>query len=154
ADNRGALRLLRWRNGASESVTVQLRALGNYSPTAPYACEKSAAVLEQGCRAIARKLQSTSEKTRSNPIERSLGALALLASGNPEYLPLVRAEAHWAADFSVSEQTLHSWLYGYVNLFLAEYALATGDADVLPGLRRITLAIARGQSSVGSWGHR
>lgn len=153
-ENRGALHLLRWRNGVTEPVTVSLRALGSYSPTAPYACDKSAKIVDDGCRAIARKLQNTSEKGRGNPIERSLGALALLASGNSEYLPLVQAEARWAADFSVSEQTLHSWLYGYVNLFLAEYALATGDRDVLPGLRRITLAIARGQSSVGSWGHR
>lgn len=38
-------------------------------------------------------------------------------------------------------------------MFLAEYNIATGDASVMPGLRRLALEAARGQSAVGSWGH-
>lgn len=38
-------------------------------------------------------------------------------------------------------------------LFLSEYALATGDKSVLPGLNRLALEAAKGQSRVGSWGH-
>jgi len=35
-----------------------------------------------------------------------------------------------------------------------EYTIATGDKSFLPGLRRLTLEVANGQSPVGSWGHR
>jgi hypothetical protein len=152
-ENKGALKLLRWRKGKTDPVTVTLKVMGSYSATAPYGCEKSARILDLGCKAIAEKLQTASDKERGNPIVRSLNAMALLASGKREYLPLVREEAKWAAAYSAPAQAYHSWLYGYVNLFLAEYVLATHDAEVMPGLQRLTLAIAHGQSSVGSWGH-
>lgn len=41
-----------------------------------------------------------------------------------------------------------------VIILLSEYVLATGDASVMPGLRRLALEAARGQSAVGSWGHK
>ncbi len=44
--------------------------------------------------------------------------------------------------------------YGYVMMFLAEYVMATGDQSVVPGLTRLALETARGQSGVGTWGHR
>ena len=87
-----------------------------------------------------------------DPIIRSLNALALLASGKPEYVPIVRKEAQWASGFSV--ESMATWYYGYVTLFLAEYKMATGDASVMPGLRRLALEAANGQSMVGSWGHQ
>ncbi|MFN9956380.1 MAG: DUF6288 domain-containing protein, partial [bacterium] len=36
---------------------------------------------------------------------------------------------------------------------MSEYVLATGDQSVMPGLRRLALEAAKGQSAVGSWGH-
>ena len=39
-------------------------------------------------------------------------------------------------------------------MLLAEYVLATGDRSCMPDLKRITMEIVRGQSEVGSWGHR
>jgi hypothetical protein len=153
-DRRGQLQLLRWRAGRTETVTLKLRPLGTYSATAPYACEKSARIIADGCRAIAAKRREPTPKDQTNAVVRSLDALALLASGDAEYLPLVRDEARWAAAYVAPAGSLASWQYAYVNLFLAEYALATGDRDVLPGLRRISLLIAGGQSCVGSWGHR
>jgi hypothetical protein len=47
-----------------------------------------------------------------------------------------------------------TWYYGYVIMLLAEYELATGDDSMRPGLRRLALEAAMGQSIVGSWGHR
>jgi len=85
-------------------------------------------------------------------IVRSLNALALLASGKPEYPPIVSKEAQWAAGFSA--ESMATWYYGYVTLFLAEYKLATGDDSVMPGLKRLALEAANGQSMVGSWGHK
>ena len=146
----GKLSLIRWRAGRSGDVALKLPVLGTYSATAPYDCPKSERILERGCEALAKRVADPSY--RQNPITRSLNALALLASGEPEYVRLVRKEAQWAAEFSAD--SFQTWYYGYVIMLLAEYVMATGDESVLPGLRRLTLEAANGQSVVGSWGHR
>jgi len=146
----GDLSLLRWRDGKTEKVTLKLPVLGSYSATAPYDCPKSQRILELGCEALAKKIADPSY--RQNPISRSLNALALLASGNPDYLPIVRKEVQWAADYSAGG--FQTWYYGYAMMLLSEYVMATGDESVLPGLRRLALEAAAGQSAIGSWGHR
>jgi hypothetical protein len=145
----GRFVLTRWRAGQREEVTLRLLVLGTYSATAPYDCPKSKRILEQGCKALAKRVAEPSHP--EDPIVRSLNALALLASGNPAYLPLVKKEAEWAAGFK--SRSMQTWHYGYVMMLLAEYVLATGDDSVMPGLRRLALEAARGQSAVGSWGH-
>jgi hypothetical protein len=146
----GSLSLIRWRDGKAGTVVVKLPVLGTYSDTAPYDCPKSQRILEQGCRALAMRIADPSY--RQNPITRCLNALALLASGNSEYLPLVRNEAQWAASFSAD--SFQTWYYGYVIMLLSEYVMETGDDSVMPGLYRLALESANGQSIVGSWGHR
>ncbi len=150
----GKLTITRWRAGKTEDVVVKLTVLGSYSATAPYDCPKSKRILEQGCKALAARIAapSYSQSPNQDPITRSLNALALLASGNPAYLPLVKKEAQWAADYS--EDAMQTWHYGYVIMLLSEYVMATGDESVMPGLRRLALEAANGQSAVGSWGHR
>ncbi len=145
----GKLALTRWRAGKTEEVVVNLPVLGSYSATAPFDCEKSKRILEQGCKALAEKVARPSN--REDPIVRSLNALALLASGDPAYLPLVKREAEWAAAYT--SRSMQTWHYGYVTMLLAEYVMATGDQSVMPGLRRLALEAAKGQSAVGSWGH-
>ena len=146
----GNLSLVRYRAGKTENVILKLPVLGTYSATAPYDCLKSQRILEQGCKALAKHVVNSSY--RQNPITRSLNALALLASGNREYIPLIRKEAQWAADYSAN--SFQTWYYGYVIMLLSEYVMATGDDSVMPGLRRLALEAANGQSIVGSWGHR
>jgi len=142
----GVLRLIRWRAGRTDNVELKLRVMGTYSDTAPYDCAKSRRVFELACQAIAKKpLDRVS-------IPNDMNALALLASGRPEYKKLVADYAHMVAAHQPGGYV--SWHYGYCTLFLAEYALATRDKAVMPGLRRLALDIARGQSGVGTWGHR
>ena len=147
----GKLTLTRWRAGKTEEVVVKLPVLGSYSATAPYDCPKSKRILEQGCKALAARMAEPAYGQRRIPSSRSLNALALLASGDPAYLPLVKKEAQWAADFSAD--AMQTWYYGYVMMLLAEYVMATGDQSVMPGLQRLALEAAKGQSAVGSWGH-
>jgi hypothetical protein len=147
----GNLSLTRSRAGNSKEVVVKLPVLGTYSATAPYDCPKSKRILEQGCRDLARRMADPSYAERQDPIPRSLNALALLASGDPSYLPLIKQEAEWAANYSTDGMA--TWYYGYVMMFLAEYKIATGDESVMPGLTRLALEAANGQSAVGSWGH-
>jgi hypothetical protein len=145
----GELTLLRWRAGETDTVALKLPVLGAYAATAPYGCAKSKRILEQGCAALAKRMADNAYEP--NPIPRCLNAMALLASGDEDYLPLVRREAQWAAAFEVGG--FSTWYYGYVGMFLAEYVLATGDESVMPGLTRITMESVHGQSIVGSWGH-
>ncbi len=147
----GKLALTRWRAGQASEVVVKLPVLGTFSATAPYDCPKSRRILERGIPALAARMAAPDYAKEQDGITRSLNALALLASGDAAYRALVKREAQWAADFSA--ETFKTWYYGYVMMLLAEYITATGDSAVLPGLRRLALEAARGQSAVGSWGH-
>lgn len=147
----GNLSLTRSRAGISTEVMVPVPVLGTYSATAPYDCPKSTRILEQGCKDLAMRMAEPSYAEEQDPIPRSLNALALLASGDPSYLPLIRKETKWAANYST--EGMATWYYGYVMMFLAEYKIATGDDSVMPGLTRLALEAAHGQSAVGSWGH-
>jgi hypothetical protein len=130
---------------------VALPVLGSYSATAPFDCAKSQRLLERGCAALADRLADPVPGRGMDPIPRSLAALALLAKRRAAYRALLAREARWAAGFA--SDSMQTWHYGYVMMFLAEYVLATGDATVLPGLRRLAVEAAEGQSAVGSWGH-
>jgi hypothetical protein len=147
---KGELSLIRWRGGKEEAVTLGLPALGSYSATAPYDCEKSKKIREQGFEALAKKMASPDY--RQNNIPRCINALALLASGDPKYLPLVKKEVEWASNFTTD--AMATWYYGYVMMLVSEYTMATGDKSYLPGLQRIAMEAAKGQSIVGSWGHK
>lgn len=149
----GRLMLTRWRAGKTEEVMLKLPVLGSYSSTAPFECAKSKRILEQGCKSLAVRMAGPDylKGPSAEPITRSLNALALLASGDAAYLPLVKREAEWAAGFSADG--MQTWRYGYVMMLLSEYVIATGDQSVVPGLKRLALESAKGQSAVGSWGH-
>ena len=145
----GTLWLQRWRDGQVNQVKISLPVLGSYSPTAPYHCDKSRRILESGCAQLAIRMEEG--QRGQHEIVRSLNALALLASGNDEYFPVVREEARSLATYS--SRSFQTWSYSYILMFLSEYVMATGDDSVFGDLRRLALASAEGQSVVGSWGH-
>lgn len=146
----GRLLLTRWRAGKTDQVTLNLPVLGSYSATAPFDCSKSKRVFEEGCEALAARMSAPGYE-KQEPITRSLNALALLAGGESAYMPLIKREAEWAASFSAN--SMQTWRYGYVMMLLGEYVCATGDKSVMPGLKRLAMESATGQSAVGSWGH-
>lgn len=142
----GVLKVIRWRAGKTENVNLTLEVMGTYSATAPYACPKSKKIFEQGCAAIAK------EGLGKVSIPSDLNALALLASGKAEYQPMLTAYAKNVAELEMG--SMATWHYGYAISFLAEYVMATGDKSVMPGLKRMTMEAAHGQSNVGTWGHK
>ena len=152
ASRPGNLELMVWRSGKVKQLKIRLEVLGRYSETAPFNCKKSDRIFQKGCLAQARMLNSGRP---GNRIVASYGALALLASGRKEFLPVVKKEVARAAKYSDPKgKNLCSWFYGPTNLLLAEYTLATRDRQFLPSMRRMTMEIVNGQSKVGSWGHR
>ena len=147
----GRLALTVWRQGKTLPIIISLPVLGSYSETAPYDCAKSRKIFEQGCEVLAKKMQAAPQA--GNEITRSLNALALLASGNEKYLPVVKEQVGLLSEYNRSSG-VRTWQYAYVNILLAEYVIATGDRSfVEKGLERITRMIVDGQSVVGSWGH-
>jgi hypothetical protein len=163
--NKGLLKLVCWRKGEQKDVTIPLKVMGSYSETSPYTCPKAKLIVEQGCRVIMKR-GLTADKGSLRPdqnwtpeIRSSLEALALLASGNPEYLEAVKEYAHKLAPPDMKwrlrgeHEGLDTWSWGYGNLFLTEYYLATKDEYVLPAIRELARKIAIGQSEVGTWGH-
>ncbi|MHC4252862.1 MAG: DUF6288 domain-containing protein, partial [Planctomycetota bacterium] len=150
----GVLPLVVWRKGRTRNVDVKLQVMGSYSDTSPYDCPKARKILEQGCALIARNIKDQNRFP--------INELALMASGKPEYMELVRESAReFAASVAETEKLWematrggkNTWGFGYRNLFLTEYYLATGDRAVLPAIEAYTICIARGQGKYGTWGH-
>ncbi|MEI7901327.1 MAG: DUF6288 domain-containing protein, partial [bacterium] len=147
--NKGVLALTVWRKGQTQQVQLKLKVMGTYSSTAPYDCPKSKLILADACKVLEKELASDG----SGGFECVKG-LALLATGNPEYLPKVQKFARTlAAREPVLGEGCDSWGWGYKNVFLSEYYLLTGDKEVLPAIRAYTLGLAKGQSLFGTFGH-
>lgn len=149
----GQLELLIWREGKKINLSLNLPSLGEYSADAPLDCEKSRRIVAAGCRYIA----DHPGRHLRNDIQGMVNGLALLASGNREYLPQLKRLAEKVGppklDLDI-KQGFATWNWGYKNMFLTEYFLATGDDSVVPAIREYANSIARGQSMVGTWGHK
>lgn len=159
-ENGGKLELLIWRKGKEQAAKLQLKVMGTFSETSPWECEKSKAIIDAACAAIVKRgLFSVGRDKKRRPnggIPNLLSALGLLATGEDQYLPLVReyARAIGKPDVKLDlEPGMKSWPWAYTNLFLTEYFLATGDEYVLPAITEYSTKIAMGSSGVGTWGH-
>lgn len=157
AEVTGTLDLLRWRDGRETSVTLKMETLGAYSPTAPYDCPKTTRIIANSAEYITTRLLP--EKPTPEGVARALNALFLLATGEAKYLPQIR---RYARDFAAEMDAVRAWSdarsrwtwnYGYKNLFLTEYYLATGDVTVLPAVENICSILAQGQGIPGAWCH-
>ncbi len=145
----GILKLKIWRAGETLDVQLKLRVMGTYSDTAPWNCPKSKKILDEACKILEKE-----------PLEDNwhgaINGLALLATGNADYLPRLQTLAR-----KIGPQTLKLelkdgmvvWDWGYRNLFLCEYYLVTRDQDVLHAISEYTLALSKGQSMYGTFGH-
>ena len=147
--NQGKLNLLVWRQGKTEKVQLKLRVMGSYSATAPFNCPKSKLIFDEACKVL------ENEPLRDD-MWGAVNGLALMATGNPEYLPRVKALASKIGPKSLKlelKDGMFMWDWGYRNVFLCEYYLLTGDKDVLPAINEYAISLAKGQSMYGTFGH-
>ena len=147
--NQGKLNLLVWRHGKTEKVQLKLRVMGSYSATAPFNCPKSKLIFDEACKVL------ENEPLRDD-MWGAVNGLALMATGNPEYLPRVKALAHKIGPKTLKlelKDGMFMWDWGYRNVFLCEYYLLTGDKDVLPAINEYAISLAKGQSMYGTFGH-
>ena len=139
--------LLRWRAGKTETVELKMRVLGTYSDTAPFNCPKSAKVFEEACAAL----------QKETGMWREISGIAMLASGDPRFLPQIRDLAHEVGSptlkFDMPKIGMGVWYMGYQGIFLCEYYLLTGDKSVEHSIKEITVTLAKGQSMYGTLGH-
>ena len=154
----GTLRIKRWRAGQTTDVNISLPILGSYSETAPYNCPKSAAILASTRnKLVADVLANPSYLTSGYGSAAS--ALALLASVTPkdpnykEVQSRLQAFARDLAKEGPRNVSIPIWDWAYIGLFLSEYYLMTGDAEVLPGIKNYALTLAQSQSIYGTYGH-
>jgi hypothetical protein len=152
AGSTGVLNLRVWRAGVTSNMTVPLAFKGlPYSATAPYNCPKSARILHEGCEYIL---------NHNDWSQVNLGAIALLASGDPAYASIIQTkmragilDAATMDLYKTGDAGVSSWNAGYKGWTMAEYYLATGDATVLPTIEAYAVVSARGRSTFGTFGH-
>jgi hypothetical protein len=151
-NNKGVLKLNVWRAGKAGEVQLKLKVMGTYSATAPYKCPKSQRIFDEACIAL-------DKVPLREDWSGAITGLALLATGNPDYLPKVQAFARkmgpptMKLESNLESGGLGAWESGYRNLFLCEYFLRTGDKEVMHAIREITISTARGQGMYGTFGH-
>ena len=145
----GILKLTRWRSGKIQEVQLKLKVMGTYSETAPFDCPKSNQILLDACKAL-------EKESLEDNLWGAVNSLALLSTGNPDYLPRVQEYARRTAPKTLKlelKDGMVIWEWGYRNLFLCEYYLLTGDKEVLPAINEYTISLAKGQSLYGTFGH-
>jgi autotransporter-associated beta strand protein len=155
----GTLRLKRWRAGVTSDVNITIPTLGEYSATAPYNCPKSSAILA-GTRVqmVGEFLADPNYLKGSHGHANSIHALALLASvqpGDPNYAAVQTRLQTYARSLTSPLPNSGAWNWGpaYQLIFLSEYYLLTGDAQVVPTINATTLWLTQSQSMFGTFGH-
>jgi uncharacterized repeat protein (TIGR02543 family) len=154
----GTLRVKRWRASTITDVNIPITILGNYTATAPYSCPKSSLILANARNKLVGQLIADANFL-SNDWKGAISGLALLAgvqSGDPDFTTVqTRLQTYARARATAGPQpaSLPIWDWAYSGLFLAEYYLATNDANVLPGINSFTLKLAQAQSIYGTYGH-
>ena len=161
----GSLRVKRWRAGTVSDQTIVMTPMDSYSQTAPYTCLKSDKIFANARNKLVSQLMadpnflSTSGYTYEGAVK-GLALLASVAPGDANYAAVqTRLQTYARSLAAFKGPTSYStWNWGYVGIFLSEYYLRTvadgaPDASVLPGLNQYIVALTRGQSRYGTFGH-
>ena len=152
----GTLRVKRWRAGVTTDENITMTIMGDYSATAPYTCSKSLLILANARNKLVNQLIDDLGFLTSDWKGAIIG-LALLAGvqpGDPDYATVqTRLQTYARARAAAGPGNAGMWDVAYSGLFLAEYYLATSDANVLPGINSFTLKLAVSQSINGTFGH-
>ena len=155
----GTLRVKRWRAGTTTDVNIPMTIMGDYTATAPYTCPKSSLILANARNKLVSQLLADPNfltndwkrcHQRPGPVGRG-GSRAIPTT--PPCRPACKPMPARCATAGPINNGLPIWDWAYTGLFLAEYYLSTGDANVLPGINSYTLTLAQSQSIYGTFGH-
>jgi Family of unknown function (DUF6288) len=135
----GKLTLNIRRNGAFIQVPIQLKAMGSYSATTPWDCEKSKNIIADAEEYMRKGLRPETGLPDDGTYMFGYwhdSVLFLLATGNPETQGFVRRYI-LKTKKALDEGTFASgkgWAFSYIKMLYAEYYHRTGDPIVLPYL--------------------
>lgn len=132
----GKLTLAITRGGQQSEVVIQLDAIGRFSETFPYHCEKSARLARAATDYLSRSDFIQDEQCHA----KCMSGLALLAAGKTE-----QAREIVYSWNSIPEFGVWVWPASYQCILLSEYYLATKDERVLPTIQGLVDVLERGQ---------
>jgi len=155
----GKIDFIVWPGGDKSkqtTVTVQVPAIGRFSPTWPYGCERSDRLMIELC-----KFLYNEHKRQGNfgrPHANNAAVLALMASNNRKYerlaFDIVRGYADKRYD-PLNGNGFPVWNWGHEGILLGEYYLLTKDRRVLPAIESLVKAFVDGQTpESGGYSHR
>ena len=155
-------------DGVYTNFPLRLDVMGTYSETSPWDCPVIQKVRDNALKVIAERIKPD-VRGRSKRGSSWPDILALVASGDPEYLALAKAWVrrlpkggkrglcmdmeYEPTIYDVTYGGMQSWHHGFNYLEMAIYYDATGDDYILPEVRRRAIVAALGQNGGGSWGH-
>lgn len=149
---KGGKLLLGVRRGAENlDIELKLKVMGTYSPTAPYDCPKTEAIITG--------LEDWVISRGAGKGYLSTNALFMLATGNPRMQGYVRRIVYDIISNRDPNGTIDplragkSWFNSAEAMLLGEYFLATGDRAVLPYMKHACDRLAATQHELGGWRH-
>lgn len=132
----GKLTLSVTRDGKPVEVVIELEAIGKFSKTYPYHCEKSALLAKRASEYLSGHELILKEQCHA----KCMSGLALLAAGKIEE---AKALAHaWNTRPS---DGIWVWPIGYQCIFLSEYYLLTKDETVLETIQALAAKLEAAQ---------
>jgi hypothetical protein len=134
----------------TDEVTLQIPALGAFSPTWPVNCPKTKKIIRANADYIAKVAESgLTEHTLYN----GLAILMLLSTGEDQDIDVVRRVYRRRMEkFTGMDTGPHSWHNGYQGIAVCEYYLRTGDETVMPLINAICESARKYQFN-GGWTH-
>jgi hypothetical protein len=117
---------------------------GSFAPTFPSPCPKTDKILAELLPYLA--AQQAEDGSFGDPVHDTFAPLALLASGEAQYLPAIERNVRYHCRVTQAEDlSLINWSYTSAAIVVSEYYLATGERSVLPALRQIHELLAKSQ---------
>ncbi len=136
--NRGKLRLDLVRDEKKLDVILDVGTkYGQYAKGFPKSCAKSDLIYSELLEYLARHQQE--DGSWGSPPHDTFAPLALLASGDARYLPLVEKNVRMHARTTKAKDSswLINWRYMAAAIVMSEYYLATGEDWLLPELQEV-----------------
>lgn len=147
-EGKGQLSLTLRRGNETKEVVLNLgQKYGTYAATYPSTCVKSEMVLAELLQYLV--AHQTADGSFGNPVHNTFAPLALLASGDPKYLPAVELNVRYHSRETLAKEKryfdLINWSYMGAAIVMSEYYLATGADWVLPELQEVYDHLAKSQ---------
>ena len=147
-ERKGKLSLSLRRGRESTEVVLDIgQKYGTYSATYPANCPKSDAIVAELLAYLVE--HQLEDGSFGDPLHNTFAPLALLASGESQYLPAVERNVKYHCQETRAKENrkfdLINWTYMSAAIVLSEYHLVTGEQWVLPELQEVYDHLAKSQ---------